>query len=45
MSIFEVFSTKKNKDRPVDQLGNGPNFIFGRTTAGKPVNERGGLIC
>ncbi|MDD7270458.1 MAG: phage portal protein, partial [Spirochaetales bacterium] len=40
MSIFEVFSTKKNKDRPVDQLGNGPNFIFGRTTAGKPVNER-----
>ena len=40
MSIFKVFSTKKNKDRPVDQLGNGPNFIFGRTTAGKPVNER-----
>ena len=40
MSIFKIFSTKKNKDRPVDQLGNGPNFIFGRTTAGKPVNER-----
>ena len=39
MSIKSIFGFS-SRDKPKDTVGNGVSFMFGRTTSGKPVNER-----
>lgn len=43
MGIREFFGFGQARDKPVDTVGNGPSFIFGRTNSGKPVNERSAM--
>lgn len=39
MSFKSIFGFS-SRDKPKDTVGNGVSFMFGRTTSGKPVNER-----
>ena len=40
MGIREILGLKQARDKPVNTVGSGYSFMFGRTTSGKPVNER-----
>jgi len=40
MGIRNLFGLKQARDKPTDTVGSGYSFMFGRTTSGKPVNER-----
>jgi len=40
MGIREFLGLKQARDKPVNTVGSGYSFMFGRTTSGKPVNER-----
>lgn len=40
MGIKDMFGFGKARDKPTDTVGSGVTFMFGRTTSGKPVNER-----
>lgn len=40
LGIKSLFGFGNARDKPVNTAGSGYNFYFGRTTSGKPVNER-----
>lgn len=40
MGIRSFFGIGQARDKPVNTAGSGYSFMFGRTTSGKPVNER-----
>lgn len=40
MGIKSLFGFGHARDKPTDTAGSGYSFFFGRTTSGKPVNER-----
>ena len=40
MGIKSLFGFGQARDKPKDTVGSGYSFMFGRTTSGKPVNER-----
>lgn len=41
MGIKSLFGFGQARDKPVDKAADaGYSFLFGRTTSGKPVNER-----
>ena len=40
MGIREILGLKQARDKPTNTVGSGYSFMFGRTTSGKPVNER-----
>lgn len=40
MGIKSFFGFGQARDKPVNTVGSGYSFMFGRTTSGKPVNER-----
>ena len=40
MGIKSLFGFGQARDKPTDTAGSGYSFFFGRTTSGKPVNER-----
>jgi HK97 family phage portal protein len=40
MGIKSLFGFGQARDKPKDTVGNGYSFMFGRSTSGKPVNER-----
>ena len=40
MGIKSLFGFGQARDKPVNTAGSGYSFLFGRTTSGKPVNER-----
>ena len=40
MGIKSLFGFSRTRDKPVDTAGSGYSFLFGRTTSGKPVNEK-----
>ena len=41
MGIKSLFGFEQARDKPVDKAADaGYSFLFGRTTSGKPVNER-----
>ncbi len=40
MGIKSLFGFGQARDKPVNTAGSGYSFYFGRTTSGKPVNER-----
>jgi len=40
MGIKSLFGFGQARDKPTDIAGSGYSFFFGRTTSGKPVNER-----
>lgn len=40
MGIRKILGHKQARDKPYNTVGSGYSFIFGRTTSGKPVNER-----
>ena len=42
MSFKSIFGFS-SRDKPKDTVGNGVSFMFGRTTSGKPVNERNAM--
>lgn len=42
MNIKSVFGFS-SRDKPKDTVGSGVSFMFGRTTSGKPVNERSAM--
>lgn len=39
MTLKELFGFS-SRDKPKDTVGQGTPFFFGRTTSGKPVNEK-----
>ena len=43
MSIFEKLKLKLSRDRPKDEYLSSSKFFFGRTTAGKVVNENSAM--
>ena len=51
MGIKSLFGFGQARDKPVDKAADaGYSFLFGRTTSGKPVNERNcnadhGSVC
>ncbi len=40
MGIRSFFGFGQARDKPTNTVGSGYSFMFGRTTSGKPVNER-----
>ena len=40
MGIRSFFGIGQARDKPVNTAGSGYSFMFGRTTSGKPVNEK-----
>ena len=40
MGIRSIFGFGQARDKPTNTVGSGYSFMFGRTTSGKPVNER-----
>ena len=40
MGIREILGLKQARDKPTNTVGSGYSYMFGRTTSGKPVNER-----
>lgn len=40
MGIKSLFGFGQARDKPTNTAGSGTSFFFGRTTSGKPVNER-----
>jgi HK97 family phage portal protein len=40
MGIKSLFGFGQARDKPKDTVGSGYSFMFGRSTSGKPVNER-----
>ena len=40
MGIKSLFGFSQARDKPTNTAGSGYSFLFGRTTSGKPVNER-----
>lgn len=40
MGIRSILGLKQARDKPVNTVGSGYSFMFGRSTSGKPVNER-----
>ena len=40
MGIKNLFGFSQARDKPKNTAGSGYSFLFGRTTSGKPVNER-----
>ncbi|TCL60568.1 HK97 family phage portal protein [Kineothrix alysoides] len=40
MGIRSLFGFSRTRDMPTNTAGSGYSFLFGRTTSGKPVNER-----
>lgn len=40
MGIRSFFGFGQARDKPINTAGSGYSFLFGRTTSGKPVNER-----
>lgn len=46
MGIKSLFGFGQARDKPVDKAADaGYSFLFGRTTSGKPVNERTAKLC
>lgn len=43
MGIREFFGFSQARDKPVNTVGGGPSFLFGRTSSGKAVNERSAM--
>ena len=43
MGLREFFGLGQARDKPVNTVGGGPSFIFGRTNSGKAVNERSAM--
>lgn len=44
MGIKSFFGFGQARDKPVNAVGSGYSFMFGRTTSGKPVNERTAIL-
>ena len=40
MGLKRFFGFGQARDKPINTAGSGYSFMFGRTTSGKPVNER-----
>ncbi|MFG6330338.1 MAG: phage portal protein [Lachnospiraceae bacterium] len=40
MGLKSFFGFGQARDKPINTAGSGYSFLFGRTTSGKPVNER-----
>jgi len=40
MGLKSFFGFGQARDKPTNTAGSGYSFMFGRTTSGKPVNER-----